>query len=71
MDLNIRPVTPAIMRARGADAFERGLGIDDHDMNPWSSAVSDWQAGWRQRAKEDQQDRAWAARQDLAEVSPP
>jgi hypothetical protein len=49
MDLSIRPVTPEIMRERGADAFDRGLGVDDHNMNPWVDAVADWKAGYRER----------------------
>lgn len=49
MDLNIRPVTPQIMRQRGADAFDRGLGIDDHNMNIGVPAIADWQAGYRER----------------------
>jgi hypothetical protein len=35
------------MRKRGAKAFEQGLGINDHGMNPGSPAIEDWQAGWR------------------------
>jgi hypothetical protein len=49
MDLSIRPVTPQIMRQRGADAFDRGLGIDDHNMNIGVPAIADWQAGYRER----------------------
>lgn len=49
MDLSIRPVTPEIMRQRGADAFDRGLGIHDHDMNPGSPAIADWMRGWARR----------------------
>lgn len=49
MDLSIRPVTPEMMRQFGADAFDKGLGIDDHNMNPWVDAVADWQKGWRDR----------------------
>jgi hypothetical protein len=51
MDEAIRPVTPEIMRQRGADAFDRHEGIDDHNMNPHTSAVAiaDWQKGWRER----------------------
>ena len=49
MDLSIRPVTPEIMRQRGADAFDEGRGIDDHHMNPGSPAIVDWQQGWRDR----------------------
>lgn len=51
MDTSIRPVTPEIMRQRGADAFDRHEGVDDHRMNPHTSAmaIADWQAGWRDR----------------------
>ena len=51
MDLTIRPVTPEIMRQRGADAFDEHRGIDDHHMNPHTSAmaIADWQQGWRDR----------------------
>ena len=49
MDLSIRPVTPEIMRQRGADAFDQGRGIDDHHMNPGAPAIADWKQGWRDR----------------------
>jgi hypothetical protein len=52
MDLSITAITPKMMRQRGADAFDRGLGIDDHGMNPWSPAVADWREGWMQRQAE-------------------
>jgi hypothetical protein len=52
MDTSISPVTPEIMRQRGADAFDNGHGIDDHNMNPWSPAVADWRKGWQQRQAE-------------------
>lgn len=65
MDLSIRAVTPQIMRDRGADAFDRGLGIHDHDMNPDSRAIADWQSGWLWRQREVQ------AAQQLAEACPP
>jgi hypothetical protein len=69
MDISIRPVTPQIMQDRGADAFDRGLGIDDHDMNLGSLAIVDWQIGWRHRQRQEQEDRAWAAR-ELMECPP-
>jgi hypothetical protein len=49
VDLSIRPVTPEIMRERGAQAFDDGRGIDDHHMNPGAPAIEDWQKGWRDR----------------------
>lgn len=49
MDLSIRPVTPEIMRQRGGDAFDRGVGIDDHHMNPGAPAIADWRKGWLER----------------------
>ena len=49
MDHSIYLVTPAMNRKRGADAFDRGLGIDDHNMNPWAEAVADWRKGWMER----------------------
>lgn len=65
MDLSIRPVTPQIMQDRGADAFDQGLGIDGHDMNPGSRAIVDWQCGWLQRQRQVQ------VEQQLAEACPP
>jgi hypothetical protein len=49
MDHSIRPVTPEIMRQRGADAFDEGRGIDDHHMNPGAPAIADWRKGWLER----------------------
>jgi hypothetical protein len=49
MDHSIRPVTPQIMRERGAQAYDMGLGINDHHMNPSALAIADWQAGWMER----------------------
>jgi hypothetical protein len=42
-------VTREEMRLRGAEAFDEGRGINDHDMNPGAAAIEDWQAGWRAR----------------------
>lgn len=52
MDFSISLVTPAMHRARGAQAFDDGRGIDDHGMNPWSAAVADFRKGWQQRQAE-------------------
>ena len=52
MDHSITIIPPAIHRQRGADAFDRGLGIDDHYMNPSSPAVADWRKGWLERQAE-------------------
>jgi hypothetical protein len=49
MDHSISIVTPALMRQRGAEAFDRGLTLDDHGMNPWAPAVADWKTGWLAR----------------------
>ena len=49
MDASIRPVTPEIMRERGAKAFDDGHSIDDHNMNPWAPAIADWRKGWMER----------------------
>lgn len=51
MDLSIRPVTPEIMRQRGADAFDRGIDVDGHEMNAHTSAmaIADWRKGWLER----------------------
>jgi hypothetical protein len=49
MDHSITLVTPAMNRQRGADAFDRGAGIDDHNMNPGAPAIEDWRKGWLER----------------------
>lgn len=45
-------VTHAMMMDRGAAAFDKSLGIDDHDMNHGAAAIQWWQAGWRERSAE-------------------
>jgi hypothetical protein len=40
------------MRKRGADAFDRGLKLDDHGMNPSAAAIADWKTGWLARHHE-------------------
>jgi hypothetical protein len=57
VDHSITLITPAMHRQRGADAFDRGLGIDDHDMNPGSPAIADWKHGWIWRQAEARADR--------------
>ena len=52
MDFSISLVTPAMHRARGAQAFDEGRGIDSHGMNPWAPAVADFRKGWQQRQAE-------------------
>jgi len=47
------------MRTRGADAFDDGRGINDHNMNPGAAAIDDWQAGWRARQDQVADNRAW------------
>ena len=60
MDHSITLVTPAMNRQRGADAFDRGVGIDDHGMNPWAPAVADWRKGWQERQAQFGADRVIA-----------
>lgn len=38
------------MRTKGANAFDAGKGRDDHNMNPGSAAIVEWQAGWDKRS---------------------
>lgn len=52
MDLSIALVTPEMQRQRGADAFDRGVPIDGHQMNPGRPAIVDWMRGWRLRQLE-------------------
>ena len=61
MDASIRPVTPEIMRERGAKAFDDGHSIDDHNMNPWAPAVADWRKGWQERQAQVGAERVLAA----------
>jgi hypothetical protein len=42
-------VSRETIRQRGADAFDRGISIDGHEMNWFAPAVEDWQKGWRDR----------------------
>jgi hypothetical protein len=36
----------------GAEAYDKGRGIDDHGMNPGSAAIADWRLGWIERRAE-------------------
>jgi hypothetical protein len=47
----------ALMRERGADAFEAGKGRDDHGHNPGVACIADWQEGWDQAAAVAKADR--------------
>jgi len=38
------------IRARARDAFERGAGRDEHDMNWHSYALADWTDEWDRMA---------------------
>lgn len=71
MDFSITPVTPEIMRQRGADAFDRGLSVDDHGFN-WHStdAIADWRKGWFERQAKVGADRVLAAAMVMG-VTPP
>lgn len=51
------------IRARGARAYNRGRGVDDHNMNPGSAAIKDWQFGWHTARVEQRQDRERITRQ--------
>jgi hypothetical protein len=66
---NIRPVTPEIQRQRGAKAFDDGVSIDGHNMNPDARAIGDWMRGWRLRQLETM--RRPLTVQQLDRVSPP
>lgn len=57
------------IRQRGADAFDRGVDVDGHNMNPGAPAIEDWRKGWMER-------RAAVYERDLVkfcagEVTPP
>lgn len=34
------------IRERARCAFAAGKSRDEHDMNPGSAAIADWEAGW-------------------------
>lgn len=59
------------IKARGADAFDKGLGVDDHNMNPGVPAIADWQFGWHTRRIERSRARRTQDVQQLAEACPP
>lgn len=61
------------IKARGAAAFDKGLGVDDHNMNPGAPAIADWQFGWHTRRIQHSRARGnqVQAVQQLAEVCPP
>lgn len=64
-------VSRETMRQRGADAFDRNVPIDGHNMNPGAPAIEDWQKGWRDRQAVVFARAAVKPMLDLAEVSPP
>lgn len=39
-------ITRTTIRAFGRSAFAAGRGRDDHNMNPGSAAIVEWQQGW-------------------------
>jgi hypothetical protein len=49
------------IRKLGARDFDKGLGINDHGMNPWSAAIADWRAGYLERQAEVRRQEAHAA----------
>lgn len=59
MDRSISLITPEIMRELGAEAYDQGVGFNDHGMNPGAHAIKDWKFGWLGRERE-------VARQQLA-----
>ncbi len=61
-------VTRDMIRDRARQAFARGVGRNDHHMNPTAPAVADWQAEWDRCAAE-----AWGFSLDEqpAEACPP
>jgi hypothetical protein len=63
-------VSRETIRQRGANAFDRGVPIDGHNMNPWAPAVADWREGWMQRQAEVGALRVLAEAM-VSEVSPP
>lgn len=58
-------VTREHWRTTGAAAFAAGRGRDDHDMNPGSDAIVEWQAGWDRLKSERANDCALEARRAI------
>jgi hypothetical protein len=42
-----------LIRSKGAAAYRAGQGRDEHNMNPGSAAIEDWQAGWDQEQQRE------------------
>jgi hypothetical protein len=57
------------MHRRGAAAFVRGLGRDDHNMNAGAPAIEDWQKG--HDAAKAAYTRATMLQAEAVKVSPP
>jgi hypothetical protein len=70
MDLSITKLTPEHHQARGAQAFDEGLGEHDHELPVHSSARRHWQYGWHNQRIERSRS-SGNQMQQLAEVSPP
>jgi hypothetical protein len=78
MDLSIRLITPELMEELGADAFDRGVGVNDHGMSECATARKSWQYGWHKRrvvrsrqSGDHFTDVTNMVDQQLAEVCPP
>jgi hypothetical protein len=69
MDGSIKLITPELMRELGAEDYSRGLGVNDHGMNPGAAAIKDWQFGWHTRRNE--RSRLDGNQVQQLEVSPP
>ena len=60
-----------IIKARGAHAYDQGMGVNDHNMNPGAPAIPDWQFGWHTRRIERSRRAAKIVQLEQLEVSPP
>lgn len=60
--------TRKMMFDRGAAAFVKGLGADDHGMNPGSPAITEWQNGWHNARRAYM--RATQQQAELVKVAP-
>jgi len=59
------------IKARGAHAFDQGMGVDSHNMNPGAPAIADWQFGWHTRRIERSRKNGNVVQAQQLEVSPP